>query len=845
MLRSLPLCACYFWFAIAECGLATTGQTHPTMRGGMLKELIVTKMRLLGLLLLLLGGCQLSWAAAPKLAQIDALLTRQDYRQAQPLMRVLLDKRQPSAQERALIYRWLFARDDGAELERRASGGQAPVDRLAIARLALELGDFPRAEAGFQQVLAQASRASPASERATALKGLGQVAFQRLDFDLAHSHLRASLAAEPSAEAWIALSETLVRLGRTDDAVDAAERSLALNPYQELAHYQLGNGYTRKNYSQLEAQYGAAFTQAMALVRRASDAFEQGRFEQARALSFKALGLCPELGRAHAVLAKALESQRFQIDVHRAAYEQRFAATAMPEVPGIERYVSNWDQLSPRHQKRVALSLAPWKAFIPVLVEGGARHFIKPLYMRLSETPSAQSMKDQRIGYDSRLWDDVRGMGGYNTVTGIEDVERSIFDRYNTVLHELSHQVHGVLTADQWREIQALYNRAKLRNATSKQGFLSRYAGGSVWEYFAEGANAFDSPRRDAYDPREIVRERLQARDPELLALVGKLFSQSDVSASLPIAYVAAGQNEIGDGRLEPGLAYLARALKVAPADELVLSANLHGLSLKGKSERERVPVLAQQALALYPASGAVRTTVAEALWHAGRPLDEAVAVLANGRDQLSGDDRFQVDLALANYQLKLGRTSAALASYDAVLAHQADSPEGLWGKAATLALAERWDEAFTLYGQVLRLRTGLVALRADFIRDLLRAGRLEPARAQLKDALLLDANDPSLLALQAWLSLLTEPDASTALRQAVAAHELGPWCDLALIVKAAALRASGREAESTEALAPLRLRIAEGSAPDYVYLSQQSSWVSVHELPAVERGLLERLPRR
>ena len=461
-------------------------------------------------LLMLLGACQMS-LAAPRPAQIDALLTRQDYRQVAPLMQGLLAKRRPSEQERGLIYRWLFARDDGAQLERRASAGEAAVDRLAIGRLALELRDFPRAEASFQQALAQATRAQ---DKAAAQKGLGQLAIQRRDFDTAHTHLRASLATEPSAEAWIALGEVLIRLGRTEEAVAAAERSVALNPYQELAHYQLGNGYTRKNYSQLAAQYGPAFAQAMALVRRASDAFEQGRFEQARSLSFQALRLCPELGRAHAVLAKALESQRLQIDVHRADYERRFAATPMPQVPGIERYVSNWAQLSPRHQKRVALSVAPWKAFIPVLVEGGARHFIKPLYMRLSETPAAQSMKDQRIEYDSRLWDDVRGMGGYNTVTGIEDVERSIFDRYNTVLHELSHQVHGILTADQWREIQALYNRAKQRDAATRQGFLSRYAGGSVWEYFAEGANALDSPRRDAYDGREIVRERLQAHGP-------------------------------------------------------------------------------------------------------------------------------------------------------------------------------------------------------------------------------------------------------------------------------------------------------------------------------------------
>jgi hypothetical protein len=36
--------------------------------------------------------------------------------------------------------------------------------------------------------------------------------------------------------------------------------------------------------------------------------------------------------------------------------------------------------------------------------------------MLLSETPGLATLRDTRINYDSRLWDDVRGAGGYNTV---------------------------------------------------------------------------------------------------------------------------------------------------------------------------------------------------------------------------------------------------------------------------------------------------------------------------------------------------------------------------------------------------------------------------------------------
>ncbi|WP_077033591.1 tetratricopeptide repeat protein [Pelomonas sp. KK5] len=768
----------------------------------------------------------LSQAASATGDSLADLLARQDYKAAGPLLKPLLAKRQPSEAERAAIYTWLFARDDMAQVDRRSRAGRAAVDWQAAGRLAMETYDYPRAETCFKAALAAAK--TPA-DQAAAEKGLGQLEFRLRRFDAALTHLEASIAALPTADGYAALNETLIRLGRTDEAITAAETAVKLNPYQELAHYQLGNGYARKNYTQLAAAYGPRFDEAMALAKRASDAFEQARFDEARDLSFAALKVCPELGRAHAILARTLESQRFLIDVHRPDYERRFAAAKMPMVPGIEQYVSNWKDLTPRVRKRVALSVAPWKAYIPVLVAGGSQLFIKPMAMKLSDAPNMQSLKDARIDYDSRLWDDVRGSGGYSTVTGVEDVERTIFDRYNTVLHELSHQVHGIMTADQWRQIQDLYNKAKTRDAKTRNGFLSRYAGGSVWEYFAEGANGLESPPRDKYDTRDIRLDRLQAIDPDLLALEKKFMAQTDVSASLPISYANAGNDLIGNGRLEPALAYLAKAQQVAPDDELVLSSSLFAESLRG--DRTAVEALAARALKTHPDSGTIRVAAAQALWHSGHALPALLDQLGQGRERLSGDDAFKVDLELADGLRKLGRVDAALTRYADVLKHQADSPEGLWGKAATLALAERWDEAFAAYAEVLRLRTGLVPLRADYTRDLLLAGRKEDARKLLKEALLLDANDPTLVALDGWIAL-ADGDAKHALARADEALAKGPWSDLGLIVRAAAQKALGQDAAALPAV----------GTPSYVYRADQSAWVSVHEGTAAEARIRQRL---
>jgi len=784
--------------------------------------------------------------AATDTVRLQTLLTEQQYAAARADVAVLLRAARPGAAEREVVYQWLFARDDGAAIDRRTRGVLAnakaeAVDLLAAGRLALDRRDFERARLCFERALAQATRPV---DRAHALRGLGQRHYQLREFDAALQKLEQGVATERTADGLAALAETLIRLGRTEDAITAAEGAVALNPHHEGAHYLLGNGYARENYTQLAARLGDAFPPLLADVRRASDAFEQGDFDTALRLSLAVLQRCPQLGRAHAIAAKALESQRFAVDVHRAAYERRFAATPMPVVPGIERYVLNWQDLSPRHRKRVALSVAPWKAFIPVLVEGGATHFIKPMWMRLSETPEAHALKDARIDYDSRLWDDVRGMGGHFTVTGIEDVERSIFDRYNTVLHELTHQVHGVLTADAWREIEALYQAAKARDAKTPDrangGFLSRYAGGSVWEYFAEGANAEASPRRDAYDGREIVRERLVQIDPALRAAVLRFFAQRDTRASLPVALVKAGEQKLEDGKLAAAIPLFDRALTLAPDDESALAARLNALALEGNGTAARE--LSARALARHPGSGALRVAAADALWHGGAPLaGEVLPVLTRGIEALKGEDRFRVDLALADHHRRQGDVPRALAAYAAVLAYQGDQPEALWGRAAALALDGRWDAAFAQYDAVLRLRTGLVPLRRDYALDLLRAGRLEPAREQVKAALLLDPRDPGVLALQAWL-VLADGDAAAAQRGAADALALGPWCDLAAIVQAGALQAQGQGDAAQAALAPLHQRIAAGTPPSYVYRADKSTWQSVHELPAVERRVMEQL---
>jgi tetratricopeptide (TPR) repeat protein len=822
-------------------------------------------------------------------------LIRQDYDVVRSIVPDIAARTDRNDDETDLLYRWLFITDDAPEVDRRTRalpvtpGSSAPVpDLLAAGRLAHNMLAFDRAESCYARARDRAEQllasSAPAPILATArawqgaaLRGLGLVQYRRRDYDGAFALQRQSLAADAVPDGLMGLAETLIRLGRTDDAITAIERAVRMNPYHESAHYFLGNGYARKNYTELAAAYPEAFLdetgraavesaesllaagdragaraaleglrrthagRADLLVRLASLDFEDGRYAEARDLCFAALWICPEFGRAHATLAKSLEFLRFGVDVHRTDYEARFAAQTMPDLPGIDRYVINWSSLSPRHQKRVALSVAPWKNFLPVLLEGGCTHYIKPLHELLSESPGLETLRDQRINYDSRLWDDVRGAGGYNTVTGIEDVERTIFDRYNTVLHELTHQVHGVMTADQNRQIQEHYRKAKERDDVTKKGFLSRYAGGSVYEYYAEGANALVSRRRDIYDTREEVYERLETIDPDLMALVRGHFALTNVEPNYAIAYVNAGQDRLYKGDAPAAIAFYEKALARTPDEETALQSLVFARTAQG--DREGALRDAARMKALYPTSGSVQTTAGDALWRGGTPLAAVIDQVGAARGRVKVEDRYLVDLALGGWLWNQGRAEEAIATYDSVLAYQSDSPDALWGKASSLALAGRWEEAFPLYEQAVRLRTGVVSLRCDVARDLIRAGRVDEARKHLDEARILEAENPVAEALRGWAALASG-DAAAALAHARQATSWGEWCDLARIVAAKAHQALGDRAAAGAAVAPVRERLVSNAPPAYLYLPKQATWQSIHELPAIERALLAELER-
>jgi len=664
----------------------------------------------------------------------------------------------------------------------------------------------------------------------------------------------------------------LIRLGEVSEAIAIARETLLWDRWNERAHYLLGNGYTGKNYSELETLSHAAFPDSAgtvffdsvrAALRRGDRAaartrlvemkrtaprlvetdlilgtidWEEGRSDSAIARFAAALEICPEFGRAHNGFAKSMEQKRLAVHKKSERYEEEFAATPSPRIDGIEQFVLNYDALSARHRKQVALSIEPWAPFIPVLIEAGATCYIKPLYERLSESPHQDLLRDLRISYDSRLWDDVRGCGGYHTVTGVEDVERTIFRKYNTVLHELSHQVHSIVTAEEKREIQEAYRAAKEREESGEKRFLSRYQGSSVYEYFAEGMNSYASPKQDFYDTREIVRERLSRIDPDLEALIEKIASPESVEKYYVPAYVISAYDRIESGNLEEALERIDLALGRERDDESALCALAYTKTLL--EDHEGAEEAAVQATRKHGRSAEPWIENGRSVYHRTGSRSEEIAILLRAREEVDRSQRYQIELALGNAYIERGDLSKAGEAYGWVLRYQEDNPEALWGLGLARGLASEVDQATDSFEKAIRRRNGISELRADYARFLTRQNRFEEAEEQIAEARLLDSKSSDVEAAAGMLAIYRREwdEAKRRLADAVA---FAPWNDMATILLAHTWIAEGERERAEELLGPVLAAVDGGARPVWRYFEAKGEYREIHRYPAEERWLL------
>jgi hypothetical protein len=173
-----------------------------------------------------------------------------------------------------------------------------------------------------------------------------------------------------------------------------------------------------------------------------------------------------------------------------------------------------------------------WPELGEVAALGGAHDFI-PNEARTTDSPKRSQLRGQRT-FDGRIWDDVRGIGGLHAATGIEALDDPTHLCFDTLAHEVAHQVHlYAFSREERARIRDLY-----RDACAGDRALDYYARTNEAEYFAQGVEAFVSlgKRPGRQVTHGHTRFELLRRDPALHDFIaGKV-------ASDPLAHPTGGQ---------------------------------------------------------------------------------------------------------------------------------------------------------------------------------------------------------------------------------------------------------------------------------------------------------------
>jgi hypothetical protein len=261
-----------------------------------------------------------------------------------------------------------------------------------------------------------------------------------------------------------------------------------------------------------------------------------GQEAPAEASFWRAHLLCPYYDRAHWGLSRLHYRQRARAyadyALSLARIDRETAGLAFP--PVLSKYVINWDFLGDEAQKRLKYATRFWAPFVAGLYRSGARIFVKPGAILLSEAPGNENLRDVRITYDhdNRNWDDVRGAGGKTVVVDYEQMMSAAFGDYNLAGHEITHQFQGGAAKDsQLPQAQfdcsvRLYEAAKARGV-----FADPYSGRNFLEYLAQGVAYFMTPE-DSSARLGINVSWLKAHDPDMLGFLQDLQLHSpDLSA--------------------------------------------------------------------------------------------------------------------------------------------------------------------------------------------------------------------------------------------------------------------------------------------------------------------------
>jgi tetratricopeptide (TPR) repeat protein len=399
----------------------------------------------------------------------------------------------------------------------RATGGDELGCHVGLGRAHLMLGRSTFAIAYAEAALA----ISGASQDAMALCVRALIRGRAFEDAVRRAGVFVRRANEPNGELLAAQGSALFRVQRIDEAAAAYRRVGALEPTNAEAHLRLGSGLLPPTEVTIPRELELAVADLLA------DRRERG-IERLHAV----LATSPQHPIAHRLLGEALFAQRTAASM--AAGDPAFAAlaAALP-VPDVRRlpigqFVPGYQQLSPARKLVVDRTAAMFGERFEKLIAVGARHDLLRELERTTDADERANLRGRRT-FDGRVWDDVRGVGGVQAATGIEALDDAATFGFDTLAHEVAHQVHFLcFTPLQRARLRSLY-QAALANGRC----LDFYAASNEAEYFGQGVEAFASygKRPGGETTHGHTRFELRHVDPDLHDFIAGLVDHDPLRA--------------------------------------------------------------------------------------------------------------------------------------------------------------------------------------------------------------------------------------------------------------------------------------------------------------------------
>lgn len=381
--------------------------------------------------------------------------------------------------------------------------------QVGLGRAHLMLG-----RSGFATAYAEAAiRAEPANQEAMALCVRALIRAREFDEAVQRAATFLLRTKEPEAELLAARASALFRVQRTDEAADAYRRVVGLDPHHAEAHLRLGSGLLPPCLVEVDAGLRLAVAAAVA-----------GEHARAIRLLRDELAQNPAHPVAHRLLGEVLYAQRMAASM--ASQDPAFQAFAQvlgrPDVRGlpIAEFVRGYAQLPPERRVVVDRAVALFGQRLAKLVAIGGSHDLLGELDRTTDAEARGSLRGKRT-FDGRVWDDVRGIGGLQAATGIEALDEAGQFGFDTLAHEIAHQVHQfTFLPVQRARITQLYKRA-VRDGRC----IDYYAASNEMEYFGQGVEAFAClvKRPGGETTHGHTRFELYRTDPDLYEFVASI----------------------------------------------------------------------------------------------------------------------------------------------------------------------------------------------------------------------------------------------------------------------------------------------------------------------------------